>query len=175
MISVSPERKAKAFKLVRNITLSFLALLVIVIGLGVAYTWYVGQQSEKKVSDFVAPTPASERSPKAPLQQAPDAVMSASVQSFTSPVIRGSNASIMVKTNSKASCTILVEYNKVPSTDSGLTPKTADAYGIVQWAWTVPDVPLGTWPVTVTCANKAHSAVVKGDLKVVESLEGSDR
>ncbi len=72
-----------------------------------------------------------------------------------------------VKTNAAAACNIKVVYDKTASTDSGLIAKVADEYGMVSWGWTVePSVPLGKWPVKVTCANAKHSAVVQSDLVV---------
>jgi hypothetical protein len=66
-------------------------------------------------------------------------------------------------------CTISVAYSDVPSKDSGLTPRTADNYGVVTWAWTVePAAAVGTWPVKVTCALGTKSAFVQGDLQVIK-------
>jgi len=111
-----------------------------------------------------SPTPVIKRA-----KPDPNNPSSASIQMFTSSVAPGSNASITVRTNPEAKCTIKVEYNKVPSTDSGLVPKVADEYGIVSWAWTVEEeVPLGKWPVKVTCVHNKRSAVVQGDLMVVK-------
>jgi hypothetical protein len=60
-----------------------------------------------------------------------------------------------------------VEYNDVPSADSGLKPKTADDFGIVSWAWTVEaTTPVGEWPVDVTCVFNDQSAMVRGKLVV---------
>jgi hypothetical protein len=72
-----------------------------------------------------------------------------------------------VKTNATSECTIVVEYNEVPSTDSGLKPKKADDYGIVSWTWTVEEtVPVGKWPVEVVCAYNDQTAMVRGNLVV---------
>jgi hypothetical protein len=88
---------------------------------------------------------------------------------LTSPEAPGDNVSMSVKTVPTSTCTIRVEYNKIPSTDSGLVAKTADEFGIVSWTWTVgEDVPLGTWPAKVTCVYNGRSAVVQGDLQVAE-------
>jgi hypothetical protein len=43
----------------------------------------------------------------------------------------------------------------------------ADDFGIVSWTWTVEEsVPLGEWPVDVTCAFNDQSAMVRGKLVV---------
>lgn len=159
--------KAKIVKTVRNIAISTVVLLVLVVGGGVAYTWYVGQDEAANTAAIpapVAPTPAPVVKPTKP---AADAKQSAAVQMLTSPVAPGENASIMVKTNATSECTITVEYNKIPSTDSGLKPKTADEFGIVSWTWTVEEtVPIGKWPVDVVCAYNDQTAMVRGTLVV---------
>lgn len=159
--------KARVLRSVRNIAISIVVLLIVVVGGGVGYTWYVGQNAAEDpvaIAPPVAPTPTPVIKPTKP---AANAKQSAAVQILTSPVAPGSNASITVKTNAESDCTIKVEYNKVPSTDSGLKPKKADDFGIVSWTWTVEEsVPLGTWPVDVTCAFNDQTAMVRGDLVV---------
>jgi len=181
-LSVNPKARSRGLRVVRraqagrsrsrlvlflrNTVISIAVLLGLLVGGGVAYTWYMGQQpvapaavaiqEEKKSAPAVKPTAPS-----------PTGRVSASVQMLTSPVLPGENASITVRTNALAKCTIKVEYNKVPSTDSGLMQKAADEFGMVTWAWSVPAAaPLGKWPVKVTCANEKNSAMVQGDLVV---------
>ncbi len=81
----------------------------------------------------------------------------------------GSNASIYVRTNPKSKCAIFVQYsNGAQSHDSGLAPKTADAYGSVAWSWTVNGpASLGDGSATITCLYHARSGVVKADVKVI--------
>lgn len=161
---------ARIWKRVRNIAITVVALLVLAIGGGVGYTWYMGQQAVP-----AAPVSASiETAPTAPapkhVQPAANAPASAAIQMLSSPVAPGSNASIDVKTNPGADCTISVLYNKVASTDSGLSHKVADDYGLISWTWTIEKtVPLGKWPVKVTCIHNKLSAVVQGDIVVAKS------
>ena len=142
-------------------------LLVVLVGAGVGYTWYMSQYDDtsQAIQSPVAPMGGVKNTTRPKI---PDtASIGASVQSITSPVAPGSNASIMVKTNPEANCTVSVIYDKTPSKDSGLAPKKADEYGIVEWTWTVENtVPLGSWPVEVTCSNKKNSAIVENDLRV---------
>lgn len=156
-----------------RITASAVILLVLAVGGGVGYTWYVSQHAEENSAAFEQPAQATGGIRKIEHVKPPsDAKVGASVQSITSPVVPGSNASIMVKTNPDANCTISVVYDKTSSKDSGLTEKKADEYGLVQWAWTVESTaPLGSWPVKVTCANAKNSAMVQNDLKVVKTIE----
>ncbi len=162
-------RKQKVFRSIRNAAISIAVLLVLFIGAGVAYTWYEGRKPA--VNTVVAPTTTTPSTIKhiAPAENVQE---SASVQSLTSPVMPGDNASITIKTNPGSWCTIKVEYNKVASKDSGLIGKTADDYGTVTWAWTVEStVPLGSWPVTVTCLRNKLSAVVIGSLVVSKTAQ----
>jgi hypothetical protein len=156
-----------------KITASAVILLVLAVGAGVGYTWYTSQHAQENTLAFQEPTQATGGPQKVThVKPASDAKVGASVQSITSPVVPGMNASIMVKTNADANCTITVVYDKTPSKDSGLTKKKADEYGLVEWTWTVEStVPLGNWPVKVVCANAKNSAMVQNDLRVVKSLE----
>lgn len=165
-------------KSVRNTVVSVVALLVILVGVGIAYTWYVGQQSGQSAS--VAPLPAKKYSApfSAPPKPSAKTPASAAVRMATSPVAPGDNASITIKTNPVAKCEITVEYdpkdrtlvaNQPPITvaDSGLQPKTADEYGIVSWAWTFDETaPQGNWTAQATCGHHDQSAVVQGDIEV---------
>lgn len=161
-----------AVKFIRNTIISVIVLLILFVGGGVLYTWYMGKYNPAKPTSVVKPV-ATAVSPvrKAP-QPASDAKVGVSIQLLNSPVEPGANTSITIRSNAGAKCTILVEYNKVPSKDSGLVPKTTDEYGMVTWTWTVePTVPYGKWPVTVTCANAKNSGKVVGDLLVEKAAE----
>lgn len=158
-------RRSRTFRFFRNVLIGFFILVILAVAAGVIYTWYMGQHpiaTEKAV-------PVKTTKPKStePTQLAPNAKEGAAVQSISSPIAPGSNASIYIKTNRDSKCTIKAVYNKVPSKDSGLIPKTADEYGMVSWSWTVESTaPVGKWPVTVTCTWKKQTAVVVGDLVV---------
>lgn len=166
-MSVFKIDKTRVLKSLRNIAISMVILLLVVVGGGVAYTWYVGQDTTDDTTMIAAPIAPTPPAVIKPTKPAADAKQSAAVQILTSPVAPGSNASITVKTNAESDCTIVVEYNEVPSTDSGLAPKSADEFGIVSWTWTVEEAtPLGTWPVDVTCAFNEQSAMVRGNLVV---------
>ena len=160
--------KRRAIRLIRNIGISIVALFLLVVGAGVGYTWYMGQDTSTAsvvpVEEPVAASaPATKRQPPGP-----DAKASASVQQLTSPVTPGTKTTIYVRSNPTAVCKIAVEYNKVPSVDPALIEKTTDEFGMVDWTWTVDiGAAKGKWPVTVTCSLDEHrSAVVQGDLIV---------
>jgi cytoskeletal protein RodZ len=163
-------RKKRALRTARNIAISTAVLLVLVVGAGVAYTWYMGQQAPVSTAITAEPEPVSQVTIK-PTQPAANAPVGASIQMMTSPVAPGSNVSATIKTTPTATCTILVEYDKVASKDSGLSKKVADDFGVVMWTWTVEEtVPVGKWPVTITCALGKKSGVVIGDLVVSKEI-----
>lgn len=165
MIIINPRRKTA-----RNVGISVVVLLLLLVGGGVGYTYFLGPDASQNAA-AEAPPPASPTSPLfTPSKPAANARVGASVQTLTSPVVPGSNASISVKTNAGSKCTVSVIYDKAASTDSGLAPKAADEYGTVTWTWTVDKTAaLGTWPVNVTCVYNTKSAVVRGDLQVIKA------
>lgn len=158
--------------LTRTIVTICVVILVIAAIVGAVIVWYLGKtrpavQAQKpttatKVVQTSAPT-VDESAP-----------VGVAVQTVTSPVPRGSNASIAIRTRPKAACSIQVTYSldgdkdKV-SHDGGLIPKNADEYGTVSWTWTVESSrPVGSWPVEVTCAYKSKWGYGKQMLEVVD-------
>jgi hypothetical protein len=153
---VVSKRKAAA-RAARNAGIGTAVVLILMIGAGVAYTWYMGQQPVATASaELPESKPVTTIKPVTPAE---NASVGASVQSLTTPLVPGTNANVIIRTHQYAACTIVVEYNKVASIDSGLKPKKADEFGIVSWTWTVEEsVPVGKWPVKVTCAFGEKSA-----------------
>jgi hypothetical protein len=151
---------------VRSALLSVVILIVLFVLAGTAYTLFLGQSGPPPDKTTSKPAQAAYSAPK-PVAPAPNAPVGVSVDSLLSPVSAGSNTSLQVKTTPTASCAVSVVYNGVASTDSGLAPKVADAYGIAGWTWTVgAAVPAGSWPITVTCSYNTKSGVVKTNLQV---------
>ena len=153
----------------RNTAISVIALVLLLLAAGMAYTYFSGRNTPAALP--VEPVVVTEPAPFIkPPKVAPNARESASVQMVSSPVVRGSAASITVKTNPTSKCTITVMYGNKAAADSGLTPKQADEYGMVSWTWLVEkSVPVGSWPVTVTCTYNNHSAVVQASFLVTET------
>jgi hypothetical protein len=163
--------KAKGLKTLKRTLISIGVLLVLAAAAGAGYVWYSGQQGPAVAADTAPQAPATSHAVPVATRQAPDAVIGASVQSIDSPVMRGQNVTLTVRTNTYAKCTISVIYDKTPSKDSGLTTKTAGDDGMVSWTWTVDTTAaFGTWPAKVTCANDKHSSVVQADLTVAKQL-----
>ncbi len=155
-------------KRARNIVVSTIVLLLLFIAAGVAYTLIMDQKPAKATAIATPFIPTPEPSIKA-VKPAANAAESAAVEAVTSPVAQGSNALITIGTLAASKCTISVLYNNVASIDSGLTPKIANDYGVVSWSWTVDSsAPIGTWPISITCAHNGKSAVVQSSLQVTK-------
>jgi hypothetical protein len=159
-------RKKTPFGRIRNISISIGVLLVLSVGAGVAYTWYMSQNDIAPV--VLRPTTTLNNGPLKHAKIAANAPANASIQSLSSPVMPGTNAAVTVKGNPGSSCVIKVEYNNIPSNDAGLKlTKVLDEFGVATWSWTVEStVPEGKWPVTITCMYDTRSAIVIGDLIV---------
>ncbi len=154
-------------RLVKN-TAVFLLILVMVFGAaGFAYTWYAGQQEVDPaldVSTLPKQQPQHKTTPPTKNSQ-----VGVSVQTFNSPLTPGQNASLGIKTLRGAACSITFTYNKdnERSDDTGLIPKIADEYGLVEWTWKIsPAVTDGTWPVEVVCANGNKHSYSRSDLVI---------
>lgn len=157
--------KKKILRTIRNITISVVVIIAVLVSAGLIYTWVVGKQTSPVVTaepeETTVSTPIQRTAP------ADNATLGASIQSLTSPVAPSENASVIIKTNPGAWCTIKVVYDKTPSKDSGLVGKTSDEFGSISWTWTVnQNAATGKWPVTITCVRNKLSAVVVGDLLV---------
>ena len=162
-------QRRPVFRRMRNISISVGILVVILVGAGLAYTFYMSQTDTAPVVS--KPVSTLRPSTLKHTKLADNVPASASVQSLTSPVMPGDNASISVKGNPGSTCSIKVEYNKVASTDSGLIAKSTDEFGIITWAWTIgATTPEGKWPVTVTCEYNTKTAIVIGDIVVSKTI-----
>lgn len=154
-----PQGKSKSFwRTLRNITLFVVIVLALLIGAAVAYAWYTGKHAGGDIA--VTETIKSKPALKKPIKPKPDAQIGVATQYVTNPVAPGENASISIHTNADAKCTITVDYDKTVAKDSGLKPKVADDYGLVEWSWTIPEnAPLGKkTTVDVRCANEKKNA-----------------
>ena len=165
--TLQEKRKSKVPKTIRNTVVSAAIMIVTLLGIGVSYSYYMSQKPLPEVAAAVtepAPKPKPFMKPSA---RDPNAPVSASVQSLTTPVVPGTNVGMVVRTSPGATCTIEVKYDQIVAKDSGLTQKVADEYGTVSWTWTVGrGVPPGIWPAKATCALNKKSAVVEAKLEV---------
>lgn len=156
------ERRKRTAK---RVVFAVVILLVLIICGAIVYVWYMGRHPVKQTSQIDTTSAAPTIKTYTP---ADDAVVSIVQESYSGPeVAAGSNASISIKTNPGAACQITVKVNNSFLADTGLVPKIADEFGIVNWSWSIPkNILPGTWPVEITCANAKKSAYYKADLVV---------
>jgi hypothetical protein len=81
--------------------------------------------------------------------------------SVTSPVSRGHDATIAVRTSPGARCLIGVQYKSGSSHAKGLGPQNAGRSGQVSWTWRVGTATTpGTWPISVICSTGEQQATL---------------
>ena len=150
----------------RRVFIAIFVLLVFCIVAAIIYVWYMGQHPLEATQTVVNTAPLAPKL-KAPSYD-PNAPVGIVQQTFTGAIAAGGNAMISIKTQPKAACQIAVKVNKETLPDTGLVPKIADEFGMVDWSWTVPkNVLPGKWPVEITCANDLKkSAYFKVELEV---------
>ena len=156
---------------VRNTAIGVVVIAVLLVGGGLAYTYFLGpdgsQAAQEAEKQAAAPVPNQAIKPSKPSANTP---ASASIAALLSPVAPGDNTSVTIKTVPTAKCTVAVSYGTIAAKDSGLAAKNADEFGTATWSWTVDKAaPLGTWPVKVTCAYNGRTAFVQGDLVVAKT------
>ena len=162
--------KSPFWKSVRKFFISIFVMVLLVGAAGAGYIWYMGRNDDGRFDSMQAGETV-----KAPILQASkvdeNARVGVSLQAISSPVLPGSEASIAVRTNREATCTISVIYDKTASADTNLIEKTANEFGGVEWKWTVDsNAPIGKWTVKVTCKKGTHDGVYVADLVVAKSL-----
>jgi hypothetical protein len=153
-------------KRVRNVSISVAVLLIIFLSIGVLYTFRIdrGEAGNVEVAPHISEVSSVSPKPRLP---SPNASEGVAVDVIDSPVKRGADTSVSVSTNAGSTCTILVAYNGVVAKSTGLAPTTADDYGLASWTWPVGNtVPIGTWPVKITCTYNGRSGVVDTSLQV---------
>jgi len=74
---------------------------------------------------------------------------------LTSPVRRGHDARLTVRTAPDTQCLLLVQYRVGGTPANVAIPKRADGKGLVSWTWRVdPKTTPGSWPIIVHCSDK---------------------
>lgn len=166
-MNTPPRQRIRRFG--SKVALSLATLLVVVVALGAvgggAYMWYMGTHGGKEGTVYKQTDTPSSR------QKAASLGTNLAVESITSPVMPGANATMIVKTDPGAKCVVEVTYDRTKAVDGGLIQKTADKEGNVSWTWkVVPTAPEGKWPAKVTCTDKKSSTIAQGEL-VVSKLQ----
>lgn len=164
---VRARRQHKSLRLFKNVIISALCLFSIGIGVAGGYIWYIGKYGPKDTSSAEKQVEVKTETTIKKNIPDPNAPVGVATQMLTSPIAPGSVASLSIRTNPGANCVVSVIYDKTPSKDAGLAPKTADDFGSVSWTWTVDSlVPIGKWPVSVNCSNNKNSGVLTLELVV---------
>jgi hypothetical protein len=167
---VPQSRVKRTLRVVRNILISTIVLAVLVVGAGVAYTWYMSRQPVSNLE--AAPEPQSLAPIITPKKSNPNAKVGVSIESLSTPIPPGGEGSLIIKTNPDASCDIVITHKNTPPAkdtkvaDDRLSTQIADEFGVVNWTWNNPMTPVGAWKVKVTCTLGEHSGVVQADLVV---------
>ncbi len=164
-------RKARFMRRVRIGVVVPLALVVLIGGGLFAWVWLQKPAEPKAATDTAAHQPVL---PNLAAQKlAPNVPIGSSVQSITTPVTPGSNASVTLRTAEGAVCSIKVvhldPYQKELArvSDTGLADKTADAYGMVTWTWTMPpNAAIATWKADMYCKRDSQSTHSIGEIVV---------
>ena len=163
------KRKKNLPKPVRNIFISAAVLLVLLVGGGVAYTYYADQSAKSVVASSTVPVSHQTDQAIKPTQPAANAPEGEAIEVLSSPVTRGTSAAVSVQTLPESRCVISVVYGSLVATDPGLATKVADGFGSVSWSWTViSTAPIGTWPVKITCIHNGKAGFVEGSLQVTD-------
>lgn len=163
--------KRRISRTLRRTILSSAVLLILFAGAGFAYTYYIDKHNSTTDTFNSALNAAQQQQASAitPHKASPKTPESAAINLLTSPIARGQTAMETVQTLEGSSCTITVTYSGgAIAHDQGLVAKTADAFGTVNWNWTIsPTAPLGNGMTKVFCTSVSKkSAMVEGTLQV---------
>lgn len=159
----------RASKVIRRTVISSIVLVILLVGAGIGYTYYMDKQDSAalKSSTNAADQQGETITPGKPSPNAPE---DASLEVLTTPIARSQTNMVSIKTQAYSTCSIVVTYlGGVVAHDPGLTPKTADDFGSVNWNWNIsPTAPLGQGMVKITCDFYKKSAMVEGNFQVTK-------
>jgi len=89
------------------------------------------------------------------LEEEVTATQGIEIVSLTSPIARGSNATITIKTTPNILCAITVYYKSGPSEAQGLESKNSDSNGNCAWTWKVGSrTTPGDWKIVITAGSE---------------------
>jgi hypothetical protein len=166
----SKRKKIRIPRALRTTVVSMLVLLILFGGGGFLYTYYVDKLNSNSAN--AAGTVADQQPAEAikPTKPSPNTPEAASIEVLESPISRGQTDMLSVKTQATSICSIIVTYyGGLVAHDPGLTNKTADDFGTVNWNWNIPpNAPLGKGMVKVNCDFSKKSAMVEGDLQITK-------
>jgi len=86
---------------------------------------------------------------------------------LTSPVSRGHDARVAVRTAPGTQCMLLFHYQAGATPKNLAMPKRADDKGRVSWRWRVdPHAVPGSWPIVVHCTDEFKGSVEQRRLEM---------
>ena len=167
-------RESKKNRIARRIKIAITVAVIpvlVIAGLAALYIWL------KPVNKNLDQTTVSQNGPiptiKKPPKLADNVPFGSSIQSITSSVASGANASITLRSLEGATCSIKVVHRNDMGKeadivkDSGLADKTADEFGVTAWTWTMPvDAYIGEWQADVMCRRGDKSTRSVGEITV---------
>ncbi len=158
------QRKRTAWRLV---LISMFVVMALVIS-GFLYAWYYAKTHPVKQGELPLPKPSKITNASPAKDVSPDTPVGVAIESVSSPVKLGDNASLSVKTLPKATCNLRFTYKDgTISKDAGLSPKVADDFGIAAWTWTIePARAAGTAVMEATCVHGKMSGYNKTDVVI---------
>lgn len=126
--------------------------------------WAVSTQGSGPSASSPGSAPPTAAAPAPPTTAAasppPSSTSGVRIESVSSPVARGSEASLVAQASPNAACDLTVTLpSGAQSQSQGLGPGAADATGRVEWTWrTGTRTTPGTATATVTCGSASASA-----------------
>ncbi len=146
------------------------SLILLIVGLFLLWLWLNKPQVAGNKALDAPSQPRQQLTTHKPPANTP---IGSTIQSISSPIAPGGNASLTLRTTESAVCNIKVVHlddkmNEVARvTDSGLGDKKADDFGVVMWSWTMPaGAAIATWHADITCTRGDKSTRSLGDIVV---------
>lgn len=163
--------RARVLRSARTVFLIVVVLALLIGGMYAAFLWF----NKPQVITMETPVATNDQNPSFLERRKPpkDVAIGSSIQALSTPVSPGSNASLTLRTTESALCVVKVtmqdsamrEVARV--TDSGLSDKKADDFGVVTWTWTMPaDAKFGKWQADITCTRDSKSTRSIGEIEV---------
>jgi len=109
---------------------------------------YIEEKEQEKEQELSQEEQIQEEQP---IEEEQQVTYGINVVSLTSPISRGSQASITINTAPNVLCTIAVYYKSGQSEAQGLEPKNSDGNGNCTWSWKVGNrTTPGEWKIVIT-------------------------
>lgn len=163
--------RSRVVRRIRRALLIIMLITLLIVILALIYVWLF----PPKPDPALAPIPKGPQVPSdfSPTKFGEDVPIGSAIQSITTPISPGDNASIILRTTERSICSIAVvhidDYGRKlrQLEDSGLVDKKADDYGVVSWTWTMPlDAALAEWKANMYCKRDSMSTESIGRIVV---------